>query len=376
MPAETSWNWQLPDWPSFRFDPSALAPLEAEFLRQSGVFIGTVRHVSDPERLQLFVDLIGDEALHTSEIEGEVLNRASLQSSLRRHFGLATDQRTVPPAEQGIADMMVDLYRRFEAPLANGDLFHWHALLMSGRADLAASGAYRQGGDPMQIVSRGKRGERVHFEAPPSAQVPQEMERFIAWFNDSRQLPALTRAALAHWHFVSIHPFEDGNGRLARALAEKALWQGMHQPVLIALSRTIAAGRRQYYDVLELGNRTNDVSAWMQYFAQTALDAQRSAQADVDFLIEKTRFFDRLRDQLNPRQEKALLRMFRAGPAGFQGGLSAENYISLTGTSRATATRDLVDLVEKHALIRTGELKGARYHLALPSTPGGSEQTS
>jgi len=367
MPTETPWNWQLPDWPNFQFDPVALAPMEAEFLRQSGVFIGTVRHISDPERLQLFVDLIGDEALHTSEIEGEVLNRASLQSSLRRHFGLATDQHPAPPAEQGIADMMVDLYRRFDAPLTKEDLFRWQSLLMSGRADLAAHGAYRQGGDPMQIVSRGKRGERVHFEAPPSVQVPAEMERFLAWFNDSRQLPALTRAALAHWHFVSIHPFEDGNGRLARALAEKALWQGTHQPVLIALSRTIAARSRQYYDVLELGNRTNDVSAWMQYFAQTALDAQRSAQTDVDFLIEKTRFFDRLRDQLNPRQEKALLRMFRAGPAGFQGGLSAENYINLTGASRATATRDLVDLVEKHALTRTGELKGARYHLALPS---------
>ncbi len=196
------------------------------------------------------------------------------------------------------------------------------------------------------------------------------MKRFIRWFNQTSPtgktpLSALTRAGIAHWYFVTIHPFEDGNGRIARALAEKALSQNLGQPTLIALSHIISSKRKVYYDALERANKSNEITELLVYFAQTIVEAQNHTQQMVEFLIAKTKFFDRLRGKLNPRQEKAINRMFREGPAGFQGGLSAEKYIRITSTSRATATRDLQDLVEKQALIRTGNLKSTRYHLRI-----------
>jgi Fic family protein len=199
------------------------------------------------------------------------------------------------------------------------------------------------------------------------------MERFLAWFAATAPgglapLPALTRAGLAHLYFVCIHPFEDGNGRIGRAIAEKVLSESLGQPSLLALSLTINQGRKTYYSMLERSNKGLEITAWLLYFARTILDAQAHAQRWVEFLIAKARYYDRLRGQLNDRQEKAIARMFREGPKGFTGGLSAEKYLRLTGTSRATATRDLADLVEKAALSRTGERKGTRYQLRLPIT--------
>lgn len=364
------WNWQQRDWPEFGYDSRKLAALEAEFLRCSGLFTGSLRHVTRADREQLAVEIMSDEGLSTSEIEGEVLSRESLQSSIRRHFGLAADHRRVPPAEQGMAQMMVDLYRDFTKPLSHASLFHWHRMIMNGRRDLAEMGAYRTGMAPMQIVSGPIHAPRIHYEAPSAAVLREEMAGFIQWFNHTAPggktpLPALIRAGIAHWHFVSIHPFEDGNGRIARALAEKALAQSLGEATLIALSRAINSRRKAYYQVLERSSRSNEITDWLLYFSKTVLEAQASAQQMVEFLIAKTRFFDRLRGQLNERQEKVLARVFREGPGGFEGGLSAEKYIRLTGTSRATATRDLRELVEKKAVSKTGTLKGTRYHLLL-----------
>lgn len=190
-------------------------------------------------------------------------------------------------------------------------------------------------------------------------------------------LPILTRAGMAHLYFVTIHPFEDGNGRIGRAIAEKVISEGLGHAALIALSLTINRGRATYYDMLERSNKDNEITDWLVYFAATIVQAQAHSQSLVEFLIGKTRFYDRLRGLLNERQEKVLARMFREGPAGFKGGLSAENYLRITGTSRATATRDLQDLVDKQALTRTGALKSTRYHLLLEvnepaSLPSGS----
>ncbi|NTU56507.1 MAG: Fic family protein, partial [Anaerolineales bacterium] len=310
------------------------------------------------------------EALKTSEIEGEYLDRDSLQSSICRQFGLNTDNRKISPAEQGIAEVMVDLYRGFEAPLSHAMLFEWHKMLTNGRRDLKDIGRYRTHSEPMQIVSGAIYAPKVHFEAPPSSQMMLEMERFIAWFNDSapkgkKLLPALLRAGIAHLYFVSIHPFEDGNGRIGRAIAEKALAQCLGQPTLIAIAYTIERNKKAYYEALERANRRNEITDWLIYFADMVITAQGYTQTWVEFLIKKAKLHDRLRDRLNPRQEKALDRMFREGPEGFTGGLSAEKYISITGASRATATRDLQDLVGKGALVRTGERKHTRYHLNL-----------
>jgi Fic family protein len=264
--------------------------------------------------------------------------------------------------------MMIDLYRSFADPLTHETMFRWHGMLAAGRRDLKNIGAYRTHDEPMQVVSGPIGRERVHFEAPPSAVVEIEMARFVTWFNDTKPpgdkaLRALTRAGMVHLYFASVHPFEDGNGRIARALAEKALSQALGQPTLIALSQTIQQGRKSYYDMLERSNKDNEITDWLGYFADMVLRAQETTQRMIRFLIEKTKLYDRIKQQLNERQEKALARIFGAGVDGFKGGLSAENYISITRASRATATRDLRDLVDKGALLRTGALKSTRYHL-------------
>lgn len=364
------WNWQQTDWPDFTYDPTALEPLEKRFLLHSGEFIGAFRHVNPHDRDMLKIELMSDEALKTSEIEGEILDRDSLQSSLRGQFGMDLDLKHVSPAERGIAEMMVDLYNSFAAPLAHQTLFAWHKMVMAGQRRIQIVGGYREHADPMQVVSGAVGNPKVHFEAPPSGRVLREIEAFIAWFNNTapgemKLLPALTRAGMAHLYFESIHPFEDGNGRIGRALSEKSLAQNLGRPSLIALAYTIQRGRKAYYDMLERSNKNNEITEWLIYFAKTILDAQRNTLKRVEFYITKARLYDRLRGRLNPRQEKVIARMFREGIDGFKGGLSAKNYVSITNASRATTTRDLQDLVEKGALVRTGELRHTRYHLNL-----------
>jgi Fic family protein len=197
------------------------------------------------------------------------------------------------------------------------------------------------------------------------------MKRFIKWFNatapgGAEPLPALTRAGVAHLYFETIHPFEDGNGRIGRAISEKALAQALGHPTLTSLATTILIRRKAYYQALEEANTDNEITPWLSWFAGIALEAQGRTEARVEFLIDKTKLLDRLRDQLNERQEKALLRMLREGPEGFKGGLRAGNYASITGASPATTTRDLGDMVAKGALTRTGERRHARYAVAIP----------
>ena len=363
-----AWNWEQPDWPEFTYDPKALEAFEKRFLVHSGEFIGAFKHVGPNEQDMLKIELISDEALKTSEIEGEILNRDSVQCSLRQQFGFGDDPRRIEPAERGIAEMMVDLYKSFASPLTPETMFVWHKMLMSGRQDIQVIGGYRTHAEAMKIVSPRLHDGKVFFEAPPSARMKEEMDAFIAWFNDTapsgkNPLPPLTRAGVAHLYFVCIHPFEDGNGRIGRALAEKSLAQNLGQPSLIALAYTIERARKAYYEALERNNKEIEITDWLTYFTETILQAQDNTIKRVDFYIAKAKLYERLRGQLNERQEKVIARMFREGIDGFKGGLSAEKYISIAKTSRATATRDLQDLVENGALTKTGELRHTRYHL-------------
>ena len=367
------WNWQQTDWPHFTYEAKSLEKLERTFLHKSGILRGTFQHLGDDEKSSLIIDFISNEALKTSEIEGEYLRRTSLQSSIRQHFGLAAENYPISAAERGIANLMVDLYQTFGAPLTHETLYSWHKMLMGSRPDVQDIGCYRTHLAPMQVISA--YGD-VHFEAPPSTQMTHEMDSFVTWFNctapdESDPLPALIRAGMTHLYFVSIHPFEDGNGRIGRALAEKALAQSLGQPTLLALSHTIEQSKREYYRALGQANGQNEITTWLLYFAQTLIAAQSHSLAQVEFLIAKAKLFDQLRGQLNLRQEKVVLRMFREGPAGFEGGLSAKNYRAIAKTSKATATRDLTDLVAKGALIKQGTLKYSRYYLNLsqPSPP-------
>ena len=348
-----------------------MALAEKEFLIGGGKLAGTVMYLGEDEREQITVDSMSTEAVTTSEIEGEVLDRASVQSSIRKQLGLVADKRNVRPAEQGIAEMTVNLFRSFAVPLSEKMLFDWHRMLMSGRRDLTDIGRYRTSKEPMEIVSGPSGKTKVHFQAPPAARVPREMAQFVDWFNRTApgkpgSLPALTRAGTTHLYFECIHPFEDGNGRIGRAIAEKALAQSLGQPTLTALAATILARRKSYYDALEAANKRTEISGWLAWFAGITIEAQRRTLATIKFLIDKAKLFERLRGQINERQKKVLVRMFKEGPDGFKGGLSAGKYATITGASPATATRDLVDLVEKGALVRVGELRHTRYQLTVP----------
>ncbi len=360
------WNWQQPEWPDFTCEPELLEGLEHDFLRETSLLFGAYGRLDEHERNRIKAEILGEEALKTSEIEGEYLDRENLRSSLLRHFGLQTDGRKARPAETGITDLMIDLCDTSEDALSHEMLYRWHRMLTRGRTDLKCVGCYREHG--VAVVSGPLHRRRIHFEAPPPERVKREMDAFVRWFNRNapgaaEPLQALARAGTAHLYFECIHPFEDGNGRIGRAVSEKALAQSLGHPTLIALATMISRNRGAYYGGLGEANTETEITGWLSYFARTVLDALAYTRTCVEFLVEKARLLERMRGKINPRQEKCLLRIFEEGPEGFTGGLSAENYISITGAARPTATRDLSDLVAKGVLARTGQRKSARYHL-------------
>lgn len=365
--SQKKWNWQQKDWPNFSYNANTLESLESSFLTDSGYFLGVLKYINDSDKKSLRIGLIGDEAYKTSEIEGEILNRDSLQSSIKRNFGLAATKKPAAnkaQAEEGIAMMMANLYQNFSKRLTHKQLFDWHKMLMNGRKNLKV-GSYRTHNEAMQVVSGKLHDPKIHFEAPPSKQVKSEMRNFLKWFNSSHDLPALTRAAIAHFYFVSIHPFEDGNGRIGRAIVLKSLSQSLNEATLISLSYAIEKKKKNYYAALERSNTSCKIDSWLKYFTKTIIEAQDRSKSEVEFLIAKMKFYDRFKELINERQKKVLDRMFREGISGFTGGLSAENYIKITKTSRATATRDLQELVELKALRKHGEGRWTRYEILL-----------
>ncbi|MGC2659177.1 MAG: Fic family protein, partial [Bryobacteraceae bacterium] len=340
LPSLMMWNWQQSDWPNFTWDEARLRKAEQEFPVGAGVLSGMLKHLDADDQQQFTIETISTEALTTSEIEGEILDRASVQSSVRRLLGLTSDNRRVAPAERAISEMMVNLYSSFADPLSHEVLFSWHWTLFGERGNLSSTGEYRTSNEPMQVISGAIAAPKVHFEGPPSSRVPKEMTQFLAWFNRTAPsgedpLPTLTRAGIAHVYFESIHPFEDGNGRIGRGIAEKVLAQSFGQPTLTGLAGVILSKRKAYYRALEEANKDNELTAWLAWFAGMAIEAQRRTIARLEFLIDKSKLMERMRGKLNRRQEEALLRMLREGPDGFKGGLSATNYISITGASAA-----------------------------------------
>jgi Fic family protein len=371
--SENKWNWEQGNWPNFVFDYNALAPFEKRFQRESGTLFGSVKHIAGDDLDQLTIEILSQEAEKTSAIEGEQLNRESLQSSIRKNLGLDPGRAIKStPAEIGISTLMVEVYRSFQAELDHQALFDWHKLVCNGRTDLEVVGGYREHEDPMQVVSNrlDVDSPRVHFEAPPSTEMTREMDGFLSWFGSTNpqaggEMTPLVRAGYAHLYFLCIHPFEDGNGRIARAISEKAISQDLGQGALLSLSQVIESEKNDYYQQLELHNYTLDITNWLLYFSDVVIRAQARTQTLVEFLIAKSRFFQTYGELLNERQLKVVKRMFEAGPDGFTGGLSSKNYQSIAKTSSATATRDLKNLVHIGALTSKGALKATRYYLNL-----------
>jgi Fic family protein len=366
-----TYNWQHKNWPSFSFDTNDVEDILFQFAEKLGYVSSAITALPETDQQNTLIEIMITEALKTSEIEGEYLSRQDVKSSIRNNLRLNQKQEKVKDKRAiGISDLMIDVRNSFSEKLTKEKLFEWHKMIFPGTKEILI-GAWRKHEDPMQVVSGTLTKPVVHFEAPPSSRVPAEMKAFIKWFNDTA--PGGTqeikrgpvRAALVHLYFESIHPFEDGNGRIGRALAEKALSQSVNRPVLLSLSRTIESGKKDYYKELEFAQKRMDVTNWIRYFINVVLHAQTQVIDEIDFTLRKAKFFDTNKSTLNDRQLIVIRRMLEEGPAGFQGGMNAKKYVGLTRTSKATATRDLQDLVDKKVFKPVGAGRSSRYELII-----------
>jgi Fic family protein len=315
------------------------------------------------------------EAVATAEIEGEVLQVHSVRASVARRLGLSGAPNVFSDARtEATLDVLQAAVKRWQYPLSDEDLFTWQAALFPEGRSAGVKiqiGAYRQHTQAMQIVTV-KYGapDIVHYQAPASVDVPAQMRQLIAWFNDSASsCDGLVRAALAHLWFEAIHPFEDGNGRVGRALSELALAQDMQSSQRIwSLSQQIMNDRSGYYEQLQAATSSDrlDVTPWVKWFVACIERAAQAALKQMQAAIEKTRYFSTLRDShpsLTASQLKILGKLFEAQPEGFLGGMSTSKYVNITGQSRATAYRELTDMTQLGLLEQYGQGRGARYRI-------------
>ncbi len=365
------YSWQYPDWPHLKYHLKDIEDLLLSFAEKEGHTSGILKALPEDTQTETIIAMMVAEAIKTSEIEGEYLTRSDVMSSIKNNLGLNQHpERITDTKAQGAAELMIDVRNSVSAMLTEDKLFSWHTMIMKGNTKHKI-GAWRTHDEPMQVVSGTIGNWKVHFEAPPSARVPQEMTHFIRWFNDTRPGGPLeirkspVRSAIAHLYFETIHPFEDGNGRIGRALSEKVLSQGVGRPVLLSLSKTIETGKNGYYTALKDAQKSLEVTPWIHYFVSMILDAQMEAGQQIDFILKKTKFFARFQNQLNDRQLRVIRRMLEEGLKGFEGGMSPKKYMVITGTSKPTATRDLQELVEKGALISLGAGRSRNYQIKL-----------
>ena len=368
-----SYIWAQPGWPAVTFRHDALAePLGRARLAQ-GTVLGLAHALGLDSHPEIVHDIWVGEAMATAGIEGEKLNLDAVRSSVMRKLGFAKPGASTRHVD-GLVDVMDDATRNFGKKLTHARLRDWQAALFPGLITMRRSGLarikvgqYRTHEDPMQIVSGRQGREKVHYVAPPSGRVLAEMTRFLAWFNGSAPgggiaVDGLVRAGLAHLWFETIHPFEDGNGRVGRALADMALAQDANAPVrLYSLSRRLHENRAQYYDALNAAQcGALDVTDWVVWFVAQFEAACEQSAAIVRAAVDKAHFWRRA-PAMNERQRKVVQKLLDAGPGGFAGGMSAEKVVNITGASKATATRDLADLAERGVLEIIGQGRATRY---------------
>ena len=371
------YNWQHPNWPHFSYDLSEIHEVLYQYAMEASALSGKFNELTQENQLDALIDLMVTEAVNTSQIEGEIFDPEDVRSSVKRELGLSAKPVRDQKAD-GIGQLMVSVQKTFQETLTEPMLYEWHRMLMSGsRLHSADIGGWRTSADPMQIVSGAMGQEKVHFEAPPSYEVERHMSGFIQWFNQTDpfhgnvKIVGPVRAAVAHLYFESIHPFEDGNGRIGRALSEKILSQELGHPVLLSLSRTLQKNKKNYYRELSFASHSNsdlDITSWIKYFVNVVYQAQQDTREQIVFVLQKARFWRNVENKLNERQEKVLQRIFKAGVAGFEGDLSAQKYMKISKCSKATATRDLAELLDQGLLVKLpGGGRSTRYKIALSS---------
>ena len=372
------WIWQQPDWPDFNWQAERLAPLLRECVQTQGRLLGMAGSVGDSMSAQSELDALLQNIVTSSAIEGEQLNVGSVRSSLARRLGLEwVDRDSVSQRSEGLAQLMLDATHGFDEPLTLARLLEWHTWLFPAEEAMSSArpilvGTLR-GDEPMQVVSGRLDRPTVHFEAPPRQGLEQQIERFLSWFEASRDqisLDPLLRAGIAHFWFVTLHPFDDGNGRLARTITDLALAQGEAQAIrFYAMSASILEDRAGYYRILESSQKaTLDITEWLTWFLQTLLRSLQQAITRIDSVLGKTRFWQTHRESdLSAEQIKVLNRLLDGGERGFEQGLSAGQYQAVAKVSKATATRHLAELLDKGCLQRLpGGGRSTRYKINYP----------
>lgn len=373
MPPHRRYVWQHPDWPELRYDRVRVVKALSAARRAQGLVEGKLAVLGFEQRQELAAEAWSQEALATSAIEGERLDLATVRSSVARRLGVGKqDGPDVPRNVEGLLDIMDDAVKRCDEAVTHERMYAWHAALFptgySGMTKIRVGG-YREHGEPMQIVSGRLGREEVHYEAPPSVRVPAEMERLLQWFNAATEPDTLVRAALVHLWFETVHPFEDGNGRLGRVLIDLLLARDSGETSrLFRTSQRLLDRRKDYYANLEHAQRGGtDVTDWVCWFIEQMQATCEEASTVVDRTLVKARFWwDHGNKALNERQRKVLNVLLDAGPDGFDGGMSTRKYESLTGTSRATASRELIDLEAMGLLQQMGAGRSTRYYVKLP----------
>ena len=371
------WIWQQPDWPHFHWQAETLAPLLRDCQQAQGRLLGMAGAVAGDAQAQDELDTLLQNIVTSSAIEGEQLNVASVRSSLARRLGVVTvNDGPSTPRSEGLAELMLDATQHYDAPLDLPRLLHWHQWLFPAQESLLPQhiriGSLR-GEEPMQVVSGRIDHPVVHFEAPPREGLEQQVDAFLDWLVQSRAdaaLDPLLRAGIAHFWFVTLHPFDDGNGRLTRAITDLALAQAEHQAIrFYAMSASILADRADYYRVLETSQKAGlDITHWLEWFLRTLYDSLQQALQRIDRVLAKARFWQQHHHHvLSTEQIKVLNRLLDGGERGFEQGISAAKYQSVAKVSKATATRHLADLLEKGCLIRLpGGGRSTRYHIKTP----------
>ncbi len=360
------WIWTSPTWPVLSFEPGRLASGLGQAREAHGRLLGKAEAVVASERVLVEREVWSGEAMATAAIEGESLPLESVRSSVARRLGIAPDfADAVPRNVEGLLDVMESAAADWDSELTEERLARWHAALFP------TGGRYRTHDEPMQIVSGPAGRETLHYEAPPSAAVRAEMRGFLDWFKRTRGEPldGILRAGLAHVWFESIHPYEDGNGRIGRAIADLALAQDARAPTrLHGLSSELRRRQAEYYDALNRAQRgTGEVTEWLAWFTGAYTAACRASAVLIDESLERARFWVRHREvALNERQRKVLNRMLEAGPGHFEGGLTQRKYVGLTGASPNTASRDIAGLVQRGLLVPgPGRGRSTHYNLAI-----------
>lgn len=369
--------WQLPLWPDLGFDAARLLAPLGDCRRRQGELSARLESIGRQDSLTAQAATLEDDAIQTAAIEGEILDRERVRSSVAEHLGLPRGGlRAADRATDGLVQALLEATRNHALPLTAERLFSWHAALFpTGRSGLAAIrvGAWRD--RPMEVVSGPVGRRRVHFAAPPPEALDGEMRDFLSWWEKGRAgMDGVLRAGLAHLRFVTMHPFEDGNGRLARILTDMALAQDEDRAARhYSLSARIMAGRTDYYEVLERTQKGDgDVTEWLLWFVDMVRQAMAAAEATLARVLAKAAFWRRHAGAaLSERQRKAVNRLLDAGPetgeGGFEGGLTTRKYMGMTKASRATAYREIADLVARGMLVpRETKGRSAAYDLTRP----------